>query len=320
MKKEKYIPVLRPIRSRLESVQKIMDETARQAKEPLSSILSRVLIPGKCLRPALVVLVGEMFGRGSHQLAAAVELLHAATLVHDDMVDRSSLRRGRKTLHRLLPAGATVLAGDYLLACSVALVAGLNQPEALKILSQTLGIMCEGEIGQILDQKKNKTNREKYFKSIRAKTASLYSAACEMAGVLAKVNPSQKDALKEYGLELGIAFQIMDDILDFTGDEKVLGKPPGSDLRQGQLTLPAILYLENSNGSNPVRKVLSGKRNEKLIKEAIQAVGSSPAIEASLKEARAHARQSQQVLNRLPENKKREILFSLSDYVVERRF
>jgi len=330
----------------------LLHKTQAQVEEPLGSMLRHSLGGGKRLRPALVILVGQMFasstpplippigGKAStapfHSLAAAVEMLHTATLIHDDLVDGAPLRRGRKTLHTIWPAGVTVLAGDYLLAQAVSLIAELEYPRILKIFAETLCTMCAGEIRQMSVTKGKQSHsraaveqpaldstgrcgREDYYRSIKAKTASLCAAATEVAGLLAGAGEPQIAALHRFGQELGMAFQIADDVLDFTGDEAQLGKPAGSDLRQGLITLPTLCYLERAEDNAPVNGVLSGQRDEEHVRAAIEAVCSSGAIKAALAEARAHVRQSQEALATLPDNGSRQMLCSLAEYVVERR-
>jgi geranylgeranyl pyrophosphate synthase len=344
------IPLFEPIRPQLERVERLLHETLAKVEEPISSRLRHSLDGGKRLRPALVILIGRMFASSApppippigrrtsgpfHTLAAVVEMLHTATLIHDDLVDEAPLRRGRKTLHTVWPARATVLAGDYLLARAVSLIAELEYPYILKVLAETLCTMCAGEIRQIVTREKyshsraaveqtalvstGQWGREDYYRSIEAKTASLCAAATEMAGILAGAGEPQIAALRRFGRELGVAFQIVDDVLDFVGDEAQLGKPAGSDLRQGLVTLPILCYLERVEDGAPVNGVLSGQRDDEHVRAAIEAVCSSGAIEATMAEARAHARRSQETLATLPDNDSRHTLFSLAEYVVERR-
>jgi octaprenyl-diphosphate synthase len=318
----RLIPLLEPIRPQMERVERLLHETLARVDEPLNSMLRRSLGGGKRLRPALVILIGRMFASSTapfHTMAAAVEMLHAATLIHDDLVDEAHLRRGRETLHTTWPAGATVLAGDYLLARSVSLIAELEHPRILRILAETLCTMCAGEIKQIFTTEGKQNSREEYYRRIEAKTASLCAAATEMAGILAGAGESQIAALRRFGLELGTAFQIADDVLDFIGDEAQLGKPAGSDLRQGLMTLPTLWYLERIEDDAPVNAVLSGQRDAEHVRAAIEAICSSGAIEASLAEAQAHAEQSQEALATLPDSASRQILYSLAEYVVGRR-
>jgi geranylgeranyl pyrophosphate synthase len=317
------IPLLEPIRPEMERVECLLHETLANVEEPLDSMLRRSLGGGKRVRPALVVLVGRMFASSLapfHSLAAAVDMLHVATLIHDDLVDGASLRRGRETLHTTWPTGATVLAGDYLLGQATSLVAELEHPRILKVFGEILCTMCTGEIERMLVTRGKHSQREDYYRCIEAKTASLFAASTEMAGILAGAGEPQIVALRRFGRELGMAFQIVDDVLDFIGDEVQLGKPPGSDLRQGLITLPILCYLEMVEGEETsVNAVLSDQRDEEHVREAIEAVCSSGAIEAALAEARAHARRSQEALVALPDNTSRQILYSLAEYMVERR-
>jgi len=245
-------------------------------------------------------------------------MLHTATLIHDDLVDGSSLRRGRATLHTTWPAGATVLAGDYLMAQASWLVADLGNPRLLKIFAETLCAMCSGEIEQLRFTDGKRRTREAYYRHIESKTASLCAAAMEMAGVLAGAEESHVGALRRFGRELGLAFQIADDVLDFVGDEKRLGKPAGSDLRRGLVTLPAICHLERVPDDVVLRAVLDGRRDAEHVRAAVEAVRASGAIEAALAEARAHAARGQRALSGLPDNAPRRMLCALADYAVER--
>ncbi len=316
----RLIPLLEPIRPEMERMERLLNDTLAQVEEPLRSMLRRSLGGGKRLRPALVILVGRMFASSApfHSLAAAVDMLHTATLVHDDLVDGACLRRGHETLHTIWPAGATVLAGDYLLGQATSLIAELEHPRILRVFAATLCTMCGGEIRRMLTARKDPHRREDYYRSIKAKTASLFAASTEMAGILAGAEEPQIAALRRFGQELGMAFQIVDDVLDFIGDEPQLGKPAGSDLRQGVITLPTIYYLEAVADDEIVSAVLSGQRDWEHVRAAIETICSSGAIEDSLAEALTHARQSQEALTVLPDNASRHTLHSLAKYVVER--
>jgi geranylgeranyl pyrophosphate synthase len=318
--RSQFIPLLEPIRPQMERVERLLHETLAQVEEPLSSTL-RGSLGGKRLRPALVILVGRMFGCPAppfHRLAAAIEMLHTATLIHDDLVDEGDLRRGHKTLHTIWPAGVTILAGDCLLAQAVSLVAELDHPRVLRVLAQTLATMCAGEIRQIFATQSKHTGREDYYRRVEAKTASLFAASVEMAGILAGAGESQIAALRRFGRELGMAFQIVDDVLDFSGSEAQLGKPAGSDLRQGLITLPTLCYLEEVEDGAAVDAVLSGCRDAEHVQAAMEAVCASGAIEAALAEARAHATRGREALTTLPDGDSRQMLGSLANYVVAR--
>jgi geranylgeranyl pyrophosphate synthase len=211
-----------------------------------------------------------------------------------------------------------VLAGDYLLASAAGLIAELDEPTLLRVLTDALRAMCAGEIQQMFSHQGRHRSRDEYYRAIDAKTASLCAAATEMAARLAGATEVQAGELHRYGRELGLAFQIADDVLDFIGDEHALGKPAGSDLRQGIVTLPVLWYLEHRGGDDLVQAVLAGECDATQARAAIEAVRQSGAIEAALDEARTHAELSQKALASLPDNDARRILHALASLVVER--
>jgi geranylgeranyl pyrophosphate synthase len=317
----KLIPPLEPIRSDLERAANVLRETVVQIEGPLGVKLQETVNGGKCVRSALVVLVGQLFSSPSnpfHKLAAAVEVLHTATLIHDDVVDRADTRRGRETLHTTWPVGVTVLAGDVLLAQTAALVAELGHPRILGVFADTLCAMSAGEIRQLMTSGEGLCSREDYFRRIGAKTASLCAAATEMAGILAEADESQIEALRRFGWELGTAFQIVDDVLDLMGDEAQMGKPAGSDLRQGLVTLPVICYLERGGDDAIISVVLTGQPDEARVEAAVEAVRASGGVEAAVAEARIHIEWAYEALASLPDNDARRTLQALAEYVVER--
>ena len=314
--KLRFVTLFESIRPHMERVEELLHERVHRAEEPLSSGIERLLGRGKRFRPALVILTGQVFASPMgpfYGLAAAVEMLHTATLIHDDLVDKSSLRRGQETLHAVWPAKATVLAGDYLLAESASMVAELDRPRVLRSFAQALCTMCAGEIKQMLVTRGKLKSREAYYRSIEAKTASLCATATEMAGILTGTGETHIAALRRYGRELGMAFQIVDDVLDFVGDERRLGKPTGGDLCQGLVTLPILCYQERVEDTRPVDAVLSGQRDAAHMQAAIDAVRSSGAIEAALDEAHAYARRSQEALQILPDGSPRRTLSLLAE-------
>ena len=314
------LPFLEPIRPEMNQVELVLLETSTGLEEPFGAALRDVLGGGKRLRPALVVLVGRLFDRPSEpfaRLAAAVEVLHTATLVHDDVVDGASMRRGRRALHAAWSPGAAVLAGDYLLAKSTSLIADFEQPCLLKVLAGALGAMSAGEIRQMLSPQGRSGDRESYYTRIEAKTASLCAAATEMAGMLADADGASVAALRSFGRELGLALQIVDDALDFVGSEDRLGKPTGSDLRQGLVTLPLIHFLQTT-ADEAVMAVLAGQRDEHQVRAAVEAVRSSGAAEGALRDAQLHVSQAKVALSGLPGNDSRHLLSLLADYVLMR--
>lgn len=306
----------------MEGVQQVLHGSFAAMEQPFQDELRSRLGGGKRLRAALVILTGRLFAAPPapfHTLAAAVEMLHAATLIHDDVVDDAALRRNQAALHTVWPVGATVLAGDYLLARSASLVAELGHPPLLKIFGEALCTMAAGEIQQMFPGADDPHDpRQRYDRSIEAKTASLFAAATQMAAILARAPAAQADALRQFGRDLGMAFQMVDDVLDSVADDAALGKPGGSDLRQGLLTLPILLYLEQATDDRAVRSVLAGQRDEQHVAAALAAIRSSAAIPAALEEARGRARRAQEALLTLPDRPPRHTLAALADYVVAR--
>jgi geranylgeranyl pyrophosphate synthase len=311
-------------------VANLLHERAEQVDEPLRSMLCRSTGGGKQLRPALVILTGRLLCAPPapfRRLAAAVEMLHAATLIHDDLVDNSTMRRGQATLHTIWPVGVTVLVGDYLLGEATALIAELEDPRIARVFADSLRTMCAGEIRRTLAirrghpaSSKGSTEhwREDYYRDVQAKTASLFAATMEMGAILAGAKEWQIAKLRRYGRGLGTAFQIMDDILDFTGDERRLGKPVGSDLHQGLPTLPVLCYLEMKETDGPVDVVLSGEGDEADVLAALKAIRASGAVEAALCEASIHARESQKALEAFPNTPWTRILHNLAEYIIHR--
>ncbi len=288
----------------------------------LSSVLSHLLASGgKRVRPALALLVSYIYPAPQERivaLAAAIELLHTATLVHDDLIDGALLRRGNPTLNATWTPGATVLTGDYLFARAADLAAQTDNVRVMRLFAQTLMIICSGEIKQMFS-KQIGLNRGKYYDRIYAKTAALFAVASEAAGVLGQAPEPVIAALREYGEQLGMAFQIVDDVLDFVSNEDRLGKPVGSDLRAGLVTSPTLWFLEQNGDHDLIDGILdNGRIDDASIRQAVHIICESGAIEASMDEARQFVRRSQAALEMLPPSKYRDALWELSDFVVDR--
>jgi geranylgeranyl pyrophosphate synthase len=252
-------------------------------------------------------------------LAAAVELLHTATLVHDDLIDGALLRRGNPTLNAVWTPSATVLTGDYLFARAADLAAQTDHVRVMRLFANTLMVICSGEINQMFDEQVG-VDRQQYYDRIYAKTAALFAVATEAAGVLGNAPEPAVAALREFGAQLGTAFQIVDDVLDFVGDEERIGKPVGSDLRAGLVTLPTLWFLERHNGGDMVQAVLNnGLKDDSSVRTAVTTIRESGAIEASLEEARRFIQYGQAALESLPPSEYRDALWELSDFVVDRK-
>lgn len=275
---------------------------------------------GKRVRPAVVLLTGEMLGGKKDRLitlSAAIEMLHTATLVHDDLIDGSLLRRGIPTLNASWTPGATVLTGDFIFAAAAGLAAETDSVRVMRIFADTLKIIVNGEITQMFDSH-NLANRQNYYQRIYAKTASMFELAASAAAVLSPVGEEVIEAMRRYGYEIGMAFQIVDDILDFTASQVKLGKPVGSDLRQGLITLPALYYYEERPDDVQMKAVIQGRSNDKAIDILVEHIRDSGAIQQSLAEAREYVVRGVEAIRDMPASRGRDSLIDLAYYIVDR--
>ncbi len=277
---------------------------------------------GKRIRPTVTLLVCKMLsadcGRAIN-LAAAVEMLHTATLVHDDIIDGALMRRGNPTLNATWSPGATILTGDYLFARAAELASLTSSVEVMRLFARALMTICNGELHQLFGDRQQPTDQPNYFRRIFAKTGALFVLSAEAAGVLASVDDERRTHLRDFGRNLGVAFQIVDDSLDFVGSETQVGKPLGSDLAQGLITLPTIFFLELSPGDERILNVLAGRRRPADIRLALAAVRNSEAIHRTLEAAKEHAARAKEALLNLPDNTHRRTLLDLADYTVNRK-
>ncbi|GAI97358.1 unnamed protein product, partial [marine sediment metagenome] len=266
---------------------------------------------GKGIRPALTLLSGRFYNYNLKYLlpmATAVETMHTATLIHDDAIDKAEARRGKPTIYKLWGEETSVLLGDYLFARAGEFVSDTHNPQVIKLFSQTLATITSGELSQLLGAFKLDQTRQQYFQRISGKTASLFCLATVSGAILSEAPEKAVKILEEYGYNLGIAFQIVDDILDFTGSREKLGKPAGTDLAQGTLTLPAMLLLERYPEDNPVKKVFENKDKQKNIERAIELVRNSSIAQECYGIATEYRAKACQNLNLLPENASRQAL------------
>ncbi len=278
---------------------------------------------GKRLRPVIVLLSAHLCDAPLDQAvlaAAATEMLHTATLVHDDLIDGSLIRRGVETLNANWTPAATILTGDYVFARAAYLVTRTGSLRLTQRFTETLMVICNGEIRQVFDGSPSQSTLESYRDRIYAKTASLIALSAEAGPILGGAQQGEEQALRRYGEQIGLAFQIMDDVLDFIANEDTLGKPVGSDLRQGLATLPVLLYLDTDSRSTAVGRVLSGDRSEQLVHEAVQAVIASPAIDEAMAIATRHAQSAKAALEGFESSAYRTALLDLADFTVNRRF
>jgi len=277
---------------------------------------------GKGIRPALTLLSGKLYHYHLDTLlpaATAVELLHVATLVHDDAIDKSPIRRGRPTLYKVWGEDKAVLLGDYLFAKAGELTAITRNLRVIKLFAQTLRTISTGELAQTFGAYNLGQTYQQYIQRISSKTAALFILATESGAVLSEAPETSIKILNEYGYNLGIAFQIVDDILDFIGTEEEIGKPIGSDLAQGTLTLPAMLLLERYPEDNPVKRLFQNRDRQEEIKLAIELVRNSPIVEECYTVASDYCAKACHNLDLLPDNASRQSLIDIANYVIRRK-
>lgn len=279
---------------------------------------------GKRLRPAFAILAGKIYSCPIEKLlpvAMALELIHMATLVHDDVVDAAVTRRGRPTVKAKWGNTASVATGDYLLGKSLILVSQINHPEVSRILAQVSIEMCQGEIQQINASFDTKQNLKQYYYRIKRKTAMLIAASCKLGALVSGAPRREVWALGAFGDALGMAFQIVDDILDLTAKPAELGKPVGGDLRQGIMTLPMIVALQYSPKRERLTELL-GKREktEEEVWEAIELIKESGAIEESMRWVNVYVDKAIKQLREVPDVPTRDALAKLAEFIRVRKF
>jgi len=279
---------------------------------------------GKRLRPMLHVLAAGAAGyQGEHhaKLAAIIEFIHTSTLLHDDVVDESDLRRGRKTANALWGNAASVLVGDFLYSRSFQLMVELDDMRIMRILADTTNTIAEGEVLQLLNIGNADVSEAAYLAVIERKTAVLFAAATELGGILGGLPEGQVSALRRYGMELGYAFQIADDLLDYVSDAGTLGKNIGDDLAEGKPTLPLIYALEKAKPeqARSLRHAIEHGGLDSLDR-IIASIRDSGALERTRDRALAHARAARKALAHLPASAHRDALATLADYSVQRTF
>jgi octaprenyl-diphosphate synthase len=279
---------------------------------------------GKGLRPLLVILSAKLLSdtnEKTYLVATIVELLHTATLIHDDVVDEAIVRRGFPSINAIWKNKISVLMGDYLLAKSLISATETGDIEIMSILANTAKRLSKGELLQIEKSRKLDITEEEYIKMISDKTAALIAACCELGAMTVSKQPEDRNRLKQYGENLGIAFQIKDDLLDFQGDQIILGKPVGADLKEKKITLPLILSLKNSPEKEKkfiLRLIKKGVTQEDInrIYEFIQSYGG---IESARDYALSYAEKARQTLEPIQDGEAKESALSFVDYIINRK-
>lgn len=313
-----------PIRGDMDKIEGCLKSVCKVDFPHLAKLLDYSLRSvGKRIRPILTLLSGKFYDYNLERLlpmATAVEILHTATLVHDDSVDKSSVRRGRATVNSLWGEEQAILLGDYLFAEAGSLTASTGNLRTIKLFSETLKIISWGEISQALNAYNVKLTREAYFDRMAKKTAALFVLSTESGAVLSGAPEPCIQLLNEYSYNLGLAFQVVDDILDFIGTEKELGKPAGADLVQGTFTLPAMLLRQRYPEEPAVKDLFKNKDSRADIKKVIDLVRNSPDItDECYRIANDFCGKACRNLNQLPDKPARKSLLELADYVVRRK-
>ena len=311
-----------PVSDQIRSVEARMRDMSNGHHPDLKKALDHLLTSGgKRIRPAVALLTGGMLGADPERLitlAAAIEMLHTATLVHDDLIDGSLLRRGNPTLNAQWTPAATVLTGDFIFARAAKLAAETDSVEVMRLFAETLSTIVNGEITQMFAGR-NSVHREDYFKRIYAKTASMFELATTAAAVLSPLCDEVINAVRKYGYATGMAFQIIDDVLDFTGEQDTVGKPVANDLRQGLITLPTIFYYETHPDDPDLKLVLNGIYfDETRLARLTAAILGSDAIKKAVIEAGELANQAMDALQDLPRTVEQQALEELANYIVNR--
>ena len=305
----------------------LVEETLRSVGEVEFPALARMLghvlgAGGKRIRPALALLAGR-FGKYDLDrlvpLAASIELLHTATLVHDDVIDAAATRRGRPTANALFDNAVTVMIGDFMFAHAAELVARTGNIEVIRLFARTLMAMATGEMNQDMSAYSYGQSTLDYFNRIGGKTASLFATAAQGGAMIAGVSDNHAECLRSYGENLGMTFQIVDDILDFAGDEAEMGKPVGSDLMQGTLTLPALLLVERYPANNPVKRFFSGRQKAESLRRSIEMVRESDILEESYRVAADFQARALHAIGPLPASAAKEALTDLAEWAMARR-
>ena len=279
---------------------------------------------GKRLRPALVALSGNLAGAPPahmHEMAAVIEFIHTATLLHDDVVDESDLRRGRETANAAFGNAASVLVGDFLYSRAFQMMVEVGSMRVMGVMAEATNIISEGEVLQLMNVRDADTDEESYLKVVRYKTAKLFEAACRIGAILGQTSPRDEEALAAYGTHVGTAFQLIDDVLDYSGDISETGKNVGDDLAEGKPTLPLIFAMREGNPAQRelIRQAIEegGKDNMAAVVAAIHDTG---AIDYARQAAHREAKTAADAIAHFPDSVYRAALLQLCVFAVERRF
>ena len=316
------VTFLSPVQAQLQLVEARLHAQADDRHPDLHAAFEQILAAGgKRIRPSLGLLVGDMLGAPEDKLvtlSAAVELLHTATLVHDDLIDGALLRRGMPTLNARWSPAATVLTGDFLFARAAKLAAETDHLQLMNAFAETLAVIVNGELTQMFSSR-GVINRENYYNRIYAKTASLFEMTSRSSALLSPADAATIELMRKFGYEVGIAFQIVDDILDFTGEQATMGKPIGNDLLNGLVTLPAIYYAEAFPKDEDIKSLSDGGwGNQDRMVRLVESIRKTDAVKKAMNEARQHVELALKILEGFEPGLEREALENLAKYIIDR--
>ena len=319
---ERTASIYTPIRLHLGRVEERLRGLSQTDNPYLAPLLDYVLASGgKRIRPAITLLAADFYPHQPENpitMAAAVELLHVATLIHDDTVDNSDLRRGKATVSSVWGRNVAVLFGDYVFATSATFVCDTGNVRVIRRFSETIMDLASGELIEYFSAFDAKQARALYDERIYRKTASLFCTAAETGAILGGAPEPQTQALLAYGYNIGMAFQIMDDLLDVQGDAAELGKPVGNDLQQGVLTLPAIMLMERYPEDNPIEELFKDRGQDGKLQEVLDMINDSTIIKDCYAVIRQYCETASRSLGDLPDCPSRRSLLDLSGYLRER--
>ena len=318
-------PLMRLVRDEMAEGNQIILSQARSDVALIPELAQHLINSGgKRLRPMLTIGAAKLCGYGGDghiKLAAAVEFMHTATLLHDDVVDESDMRRGKKSARLLWGNQASVLVGDFLLGQAFRMMVDVGSLGALKILSEASAVIAEGEVMQLAASKNMATTEEDYLAVILAKTAALFSAAAEIGAVITGRSAAEQAALRLYGTNIGLAFQLIDDALDYSGEAASLGKRVGGDFREGKITLPVVLSYRRGSAEERAfwrRTLQDGAIEDNDLDEAIALMRRHNAIEETIERACLYGKEAREALHIFPKSEARTALLDAVDFSISR--
>ncbi len=310
----------------LEAIETALEENLTPHLSLVKEVAGHILFAGgKRLRPLLMVLCCKLCGyTGTYDktFSTIFEYLHAATLLHDDLIDGADMRRGRPVAHKVWDSATVVLTGDFLLARGLSIAAATNNPQVIQVVAQITEEMSQGEIQQLHRKGAVNLSEAEYLEIIRRKTAVLFQGACRISALISEASELQANALADYGMHLGLAFQMTDDLLDYTHDSKALGKVVGADLKEGKLTLPVIhsLSMADDRDRKEIETIIQDPEfTEAQFEKLIEYLNSYGGLSYTHKKARNHTTQAKLALNHFEDSETRRLLAHIADYALHRK-